>query len=147
MIYVKALSRYEDEPMSDRLAASGRAIDGKRVLLVDDDTELIDVLRAFLEDQGLLVTEAGTARQAFAMLRHTGPYDVLLLDIGLPDTDGLDLLERLRQEGYDLPVVMATADSTPVKVWRARQLGVTAYLTKPFEFDKLMQLMNRVLTV
>lgn len=131
--------------MDNRPAGLDRPLNGKHVLLVDDDAELITVLRAYLEDQGLLISEAGTARQALSLLHDAGPYDLILLDIGLPDADGLDVLERLRQEGYDRPVIMATADSTPAKLWRARQLGAAAYLTKPFEFDKLTQFMTHIL--
>lgn len=145
MSYLRPLSTSRDGIMDNRPAGLDRPLNGKRVLLVDDDAELITVLRAYLEDQGLMITEAGTARQALHVLHDRGPYDLVLLDIGLPDTDGLDVLERLRQEGYDRPVIMATADSTPAKLWRARQLGAAAYLTKPFEFDKLTQFMTHIL--
>lgn len=117
----------------------------KRVLLVDDDAELTDILHDYLEDNGLQVTEAGSARQALHLLKHSGPYDLVLLDIGLPDLDGLAVLERLRLDGYDLPVVMATAESNSLKVRRARQLGVSAYLLKPFDLDRLVQIVDRLL--
>lgn len=117
----------------------------KRVLLVDDDAELTDILHDYLEDKGLQVTEAGSARQALYLLKHSGPYDLVLLDIGLPDLDGLAVLERLRLDGYDLPVVMATAESNSLKVRRARQLGVSAYLLKPFDLDHLVQIVDHLL--
>ncbi|MFN8484627.1 MAG: response regulator [Anaerolineae bacterium] len=114
-------------------------------MLVDDDVELTDILHDYLEDKGLLVTKASSARQALYLLKHSGPYDLVLLDIGLPDQDGLSVLERLRLEGYDLPVVMATAESNSLKVRRARQLGVSAYLLKPFDLDRLVQIVDRLL--
>ena len=124
---------------------SGNRMGEKRVLLVDDDAELTDILHDYLEDNGLQVTEAGSARQALYLLKHSGPYDLVLLDIGLPDLDGLAVLERLRLDGYDLPVVMATAESNSLKVRRARQLGVSAYLLKPFDLDRLVQIVDRLL--
>lgn len=124
---------------------SANTMGEKRVLLVDDDAELTDILHDYLEDKGLQVTEAGSARQALYLLKHSGPYDLVLLDIGLPDLDGLAVLERLRLDGYDLPVVMATAESNSLKVRRARQLGVSAYLLKPFDLDRLVQIVDRLL--
>lgn len=144
MIYPMSSSDRNDRPMNNGSGATAAELAGKRILLVDDDAELMEIIRAYLEDQGLRVTEAASARQALALARHAGPYDLVLLDIGLPDSSGLDVLEALRNDGYAAPVVMATAESSALKVWRARQLGASAYLTKPFDFDKLMQVITRV---
>ena len=81
--------------------------------------------------------------------------DLLSHRSGLPDHGGDTLedlgfdrrqvLERLRLDGYDLPVVMATAESNSLKVRRARQLGVSAYLLKPFDLDHLVQIVDHLL--
>lgn len=104
-----------------------------RVLLVDDDPRVLQIVRLRLERQGHHVSTADSGRAAMeALLQHWIP-DVVVLDVTLPDTSGFDLLETIRAiDGLgSLPAVFLSARSDPEVMARGLALGA-AYLTKPF---------------
>lgn len=102
------------------------------VLMVDDDQELSDMVVDLLQAQGMQVHCATTAAQGMAELARLQP-DVLLLDLMLPDANGLDLCRRLREAGHLLPVLMLTARGDPFDRVLGLELGADDYLGKPFE--------------
>lgn len=102
------------------------------VLMVDDDQELSDMVVDLLQAQGMHVHCATTAAQGMAELARLQP-DVLLLDLMLPDANGLDLCRRLREAGHLLPVLMLTARGDPFDRVLGLELGADDYLGKPFE--------------
>ena len=91
---------------------SGKTMGEKRVLLVDDDVELTDILHDYLEDKGLQVTEAGSARQALYLLKHSGPYDLVMLDIGLPE---MNVLAYTQMHAAVWPGVLAALDKVNIR--------------------------------
>lgn len=103
-------------------------------LVVEDDAAIREVVVAIAEMSlpGQPVTTASCGREALALAEVSLP-GVLVLDLGLPDMHGLDVLAIMRQRGFDGPVVIATAEDTPVNRRRAMQLGASAFLVKPFE--------------
>lgn len=101
------------------------------VWLVDDDSELQEMLAPYLEQQGYRVTCLSTAEECEALLDHQRP-DVLVLDIMLPGIDGLTLLRRLRDQAITLAVVMLTAKGDPVDRIIGLEQGADDYLAKPF---------------
>jgi two-component system phosphate regulon response regulator OmpR len=107
------------------------------VLMVDDDAELSAMVAELLQSQGMQVHRAGTATQGMAELARLQP-DVLLLDLMLPDANGLDVCRRLRETGHDLPVLMLTARGDPFDRVLGLELGADDYLGKPFEPRELV---------
>jgi len=107
------------------------------VLMVDDDVELSAMVAELLQSQGMQVHRAGTAAQGMAELARLQP-DVLLLDLMLPDANGLDVCRRLRETGHDLPVLMLTARGDPFDRVLGLELGADDYLGKPFEPRELV---------
>lgn len=105
--------------------------------MVDDDAELTGMVVELLQAQGMRVHSAGTAAQGLAELARLNP-DVLLLDLMLPDGNGLDLCRRLRESGHVLPVLMLTARGDPFDRVLGLELGADDYLGKPFEPRELV---------
>lgn len=114
-------------------------------LVVDDDPALGDLLVTVLAEAGLSATLVGTADEAEATLARRS-YDVILLDRDLPGgRDGLSLLEKLRQEGSDVCVVIITGVGTVANATRAMELGVSAFLAKPFaDIFEVVELIRRL---
>ncbi|AXB48401.1 response regulator transcription factor [Amycolatopsis albispora] len=111
-----------------------------RVLLVEDDDGVADALTESLDARGHVVTRAASGGDALA--RHPGA-DLLLLDLGLPDTDGLEVLHRIRQVSA-VPVVVITARDDEQSVVRGLRLGADDYLTKPVRLAELLARMDAV---
>ena len=108
-----------------------------RVLVVDDEPPILRFLRASLQSQGYIVSTAANARTALDMVRgHTA--DLVVLDLGLPDMDGLDVVRQIRNGGETLPIIiLSSRDNESAKV-TAFDLGVDDYVTKPFGIDELL---------
>jgi DNA-binding response OmpR family regulator len=115
---------------------------GKRILLVDDDALLRRSLAFNLEQVGYDVHTAATAEDALMVTAQSRP-DLVLLDIGLPDMDGLDALRRFRDEG--LPVIFVTARRRELDQVLGLELGADDYVTKPFQLDILLARIKAVL--
>ncbi|MET7475003.1 response regulator transcription factor [Streptomyces sp. NPDC005648] len=99
-----------------------------RVLLVEDDEPVAQSLRRGLTRYGFEVEWVSTGGAALA---HEGPYDVVLLDLGLPDTDGLDVCKALRERG-DVPIIVISARSDETDRVVGLELGADDYVSKPF---------------
>ncbi|WP_268815947.1 response regulator transcription factor [Amycolatopsis alkalitolerans] len=108
-----------------------------RVLVVEDDPKLLDMLRTLLTEEGYLVDEAGDGQRGLH-LGLTRGYDVLLLDRGLPALDGLDLLTRLRARGVATPTLILSALGNPADRVTGLDAGAEDYLAKPFDLDELL---------
>ncbi len=107
-----------------------------RILLAEDDTFLADGLSMVLRDNGYAVDiEADGANVPIAVC--TTPYDLLVLDLGLPNLDGLDVLKRIRSKGETIPVLILTARDALQDRVKGLDLGANDYLTKPFELPEL----------
>ena len=107
-----------------------------KVLVVDDDAAIRRLLRNTLERAGYAVVEAMNAREALAQAAAQHP-DAVLLDLGLPDRDGLGLIPLLRAAGNGVLLVVSARDATDEKV-AALDLGADDYVTKPFDTDELL---------
>jgi DNA-binding NtrC family response regulator len=115
----------------------------RQVLVVDDDPAIRELVREFLDGRELTVREAETGAEALAAV-EADPPDLLLLDMWLPDTDGLDVLAALRSRP-ELPVVVITADSSSSRTIRAMQAGAYDYLVKPLEPEIVQHTVERAL--
>ncbi len=107
-----------------------------RLLVVEDDPALREVLRRGLAEEGYAVDAEGTGAGAAEALR-LNPYDLVVLDLGLPDVDGLALCRRLRAEGTGARVLVLTARDTLSDKVGGLDAGADDYLTKPFDFPEL----------
>jgi len=103
----------------------------KRVLVVDDEPAIAEVVRGYLERDGLLVEVSGTVAEALAALGRGAP-DLLVLDITLPDGSGLDVLRAASLPGMRVPTIMLTARSDEADRVVGLELGADDYVTKPF---------------
>lgn len=107
-----------------------------RLLLVEDDTALRDGLQQALSVQGFTVNAVGTGQQALAVVR-AGDCDAVILDLGLPDIDGLSVLKQLRQKQHRMPVLVLTARDGIDDRIKGLDLGADDYLVKPFAAPEL----------
>jgi CheY-like chemotaxis protein/two-component sensor histidine kinase len=121
--------------------ANGRA-PRPHLLVVDDDQDIRDLLRDRLQSEGYRVHTAGDGREAIALLRQ-GSIDGVLLDIGIPEINGLEVLSLLRREDQTLPVVIMTAVESLDRALLAVEAGAQAYLLKPFEIGQLKLVVDR----
>ena len=107
-----------------------------RLLLVEDDVALRDGLQQALSVQGFAVNSVGTGQQALAAVR-SGDCDAVILDLGLPDIDGLSVLKQLRQKQQRMPVLILTARDGIDERIKGLDLGADDYLVKPFAAPEL----------
>lgn len=107
------------------------------VVLVEDDPYIAESICAALEFLNISVEHVSTARDADYFIRHSA-VDMCLLDLGLPDQDGLDLLKKWRHDHIHTPVLVLTARLQTHQCVEALNLGADDYLTKPFELDELI---------
>lgn len=110
----------------------------KHILLVDDDQELRQALAEQLAVYPEFTTsECGTGNEALAAVK-SHPYDLILLDVGLPDHDGREVCRLMRQSGVKTPVIMLTASASDADTILGLDAGANDYVTKPFRFAVLL---------
>jgi two-component system OmpR family response regulator len=107
-----------------------------RLLLIEDDTRLAGLLRRGLRSEGYAVDAAGTVEDGRWMAGEN-PYDLLIVDVMLPDGDGFQLCRQLRDTGNWTPVLLLTARSTIADRVKGLDAGADDYLVKPYSFDEL----------
>ncbi len=118
---------------------------GKRVLVIDDEAHLRDVVTAYLEPVGYEVLSAETGEAGFLLANKDWP-DIILLDLALPDMDGYEVCGLLRH-GHgtrQVPVVMFTASNDPALTRRAYAAGAQACILKPFRREALIAVLQAV---
>jgi CheY-like chemotaxis protein len=110
------------------------SLPASRVLLIEDDPKMPEVLAALLSEDKIALSTAATASAALALVRRE-PFDLILLDLGLPDTNGFDLLKQFKEfpETRTAPVIVLTAWNGTKDKLRGFELGAVDYVTKPFE--------------
>jgi two-component system, OmpR family, KDP operon response regulator KdpE len=107
-----------------------------KILLVEDDPALCRALRTLLKTRDLEMVEANTGEEA-ARIASTGEADIIVLDLGLPDIHGLEVLQRIRTFST-VPVIVLTAHHQQPEKIRALDLGADDYITKPFDVEELL---------
>ncbi|MCE0497943.1 MAG: sigma-54 dependent transcriptional regulator [Methylacidiphilales bacterium] len=112
--------------------------------IVDDERNIQATLAAILERRGYAVWPAFTAKQALQMIAEQGP-EVLLLDLGLPDSEGLDLLRKIKQEYPNLPVIVVTANDSLNNAIASIKEGAFHFISKPYVPEELISLVAKAL--
>jgi len=118
--------------------------EAKRVLIVDDEEPLREMLQCFLETKGYGARAASGAKEALALI-HEEPPDLILLDIRMPEMDGLETLERIRKVDGQVPVVMMTGFGTVDSAVAAMKLGARDFITKPVKLGELLRVVEDAL--
>jgi HAMP domain-containing protein/CheY-like chemotaxis protein/signal transduction histidine kinase len=139
----------ESQQMLAQLGRSDPALAGKRVLVVDDDVRNVFALTALLEHHRMEVDYAETGRQALERLGNGGgPFDVILMDIMMPEMDGYETMQRLRDDSRfsDLPIIALTAKAMMGDRERVLAAGASDYVTKPVDTAHLVSLLRVWLT-
>ncbi len=113
------------------------ALDTKTILIVEDSTELVALLRRVLGEHGYEVRAARDGDEGLATALSDEP-DLVILDVGLPGRDGFEVIRELRQRGFDTPALMLTARSDVADRITGLESGADDYLVKPFDTDELM---------
>ena len=116
----------------------------ERVLIVDDESDIRWVLNRLLKEKKLDVVEAGDGRRALDLLLNED-FSLALLDINIPEKNGLEVLTELKESGIVTPVIIMTAQSTMQNAIEAMKRGAFDYITKPFDIDEIDLLVDRAL--
>ena len=129
---------------SGNMTAMAAATDAHRVLVVDDEENITDVIAMALRFQGFAVETAGTGAEALAAVSAFRPH-LMVLDVMLPDMEGFDVAERLGAQRADVPIIFLTArDATEDKI-RGLTTGGDDYVTKPFSLEELVARIRTIL--
>ncbi|MEP7189927.1 MAG: sigma-54 dependent transcriptional regulator, partial [Roseiflexaceae bacterium] len=115
-----------------------------RILIADDDQAIVDMLSDLLSDEGYDVAGVGSGTAVLEQLQGEHGFGLLLMDLHMPGVNGLDLLERLRKENIDIPVILITGRGTSSIAIRAMQIGAYDYLSKPFDLDEVLVVIKRL---
>lgn len=121
----------------------------RKILIVDDHRNIRMTLRYTLEAEGALIEEADTVALAFSKLQSffdgkaSMPYDAILLDIRLPDGNGLDILKRISENGASSRVIMISGEGTAGEAFQATQMGAFDYVEKPFATERILVTVRR----
>ena len=117
-----------------------------RLLIVDDDAEFVESLRASLVALGYEVDRSSHGADALMAIRLVRP-DVVLLDIRMRGLTGVEVLKRIRVMDPTIPVIMVTAADDPVLIRETREIGAYGYLVKPIELPRLTRMVARAMTL
>lgn len=118
----------------------------ERVLVIEDEESIARILQLELEHEGYTVGHATDGRSGFAMA-SSNEWDLVLLDVMLPELNGIEVLRRLRQAGNPIPVILITArDTVPDKV-SGFEHGANDYVTKPFAMEELLARVRNLLRI
>jgi DNA-binding response OmpR family regulator len=120
---------------------------GERILCIEDEAQMIDLIRLILESEGYEVIGAEGGREGLAQMRAERP-DLILLDLMMPEMDGGDVFHHMKEEVElrDIPVIVVTAKAAPIdKVLWVNVAKVDDYVTKPFGPRELVESVEKVL--
>ncbi len=114
------------------------------ILIVDDEDIVLESCRRVLEADGFEVTLASSAEEALEIMKHRLPV-ALLMDIKMPERDGIYLMERIRKKWLEIPVIVMTGYPTSETIAEAAMMGAATLISKPFTPDELVETVSRVL--
>src|SRR3989344_3922835 len=115
-----------------------------RVLIADDDESILWVLKQMLGDKKIEIAEARDGKSALEMLKGED-FSLAVMDIRMPEKDGLDVLKEVKEAGSQTPVIIMTAQGTMNNAIEAMKLGAFDYITKPFDISEMEIIVDRAL--
>jgi len=117
-----------------------------RIMIIDDEKGLVDVIRDFLEERGFLVTAAYDGKSGIEAVRNNKP-DLIILDILMPDMDGRAVLKKLKKDKdiKDIPVIILSGKTDQFDRNYLLELGAYEYVTKPYDSYRLLRQINNTL--
>jgi len=118
--------------------------ESNRILVVDDEHSIVDAVSTALRYEGFDVSQAMTGREALAEAQESA-FDLIVLDVMLPDFDGYEVASRLRSDGVDTPILFLTARTTLEDKARAFGLGADDFVTKPFSLAEIVMRVRAIL--
>ena len=116
------------------------------ILVIDDESVICDACRLVLGEQGHAVDACLTGRSGLLAIER-GSYDLILLDMKLPDIDGMEILKIIRARTHAPGVVVMTGYSTMANALQAMKLGAIDYLAKPFTDDELVEAVKKAIAI
>ena len=119
---------------------------GLKVLLVDDEQDIIEVIQDRLEAYGFTVATAGTGLEALKRL-SVEKFDGVFLDVKMPEMGGIEALEEIRKRDKKIPVIIITSSSSREAAIEAIQKGANEFLLKPFEWEELKSKIQKVFNI
>jgi CheY-like chemotaxis protein len=130
--------------MLEQLHTADSVLQGKRVLIVDDDVRNVFALTSALEARGMLVRFAENGREAIESLDADAGVDLVLMDVMMPEMDGHETTRALRADGRfrDLPIIALTAKAMKGDREKSIAAGASDYITKPVDIEQLISLMR-----
>ena len=108
-----------------------------KVLIAEDTSSIARNVKEYLAIKNIEATIVSNGKEALFQA-STLPFDVLILDIGLPEMDGLEVCQRLREKGKDIPIIFLTSRSTRNDIITGLKRGGDDYMVKPFDFEELL---------
>lgn len=116
----------------------------KTILAIDDESEFLSELKLWLNDEGYEVLTVSRGEEALEQAKQAHP-DLILLDVNMPETDGLEVLSQLKRnfDTSTIPVIMLTAREESGYILRSRELKANDYVMKPFNQEELLTLIHR----
>jgi DNA-binding response OmpR family regulator len=119
---------------------------GLKVLLVDDEEDILEVIQDRLEAYGFTVVTAGTGLEALKKF-SAEKFDGVFLDVKMPELGGIETLERIRKTDKETPVIIITSSSTREAAIEAMAKGANEYVLKPFEWEELKAKIEKVYNI
>lgn len=119
----------------------------KRILIVDDSESIRNLLKIIIENHNFDAETASDGLAAKAILEQNEEFSLVLTDLHMPNMNGMELIEWIRKESKTpfIPILFLTTETNAVVKSAAREKGATGWITKPFQEEKLIQIINKVL--
>jgi DNA-binding response OmpR family regulator len=117
----------------------------QHILIIDDETSILELLKSYFEKQGYQITLAANASEAMRLAANFG-FDLIILDVVLPDADGLEVLQSLKKDHPNTPVIIMTGIGfDEALLQEAKRKGASGYVSKTLPLDKLLSEVRTVL--
>ena len=117
----------------------------KKILIVDDDEQILEMLGEFLEEEGFIIDLSSGGQDALKKLED-GKYHLVISDVRMPDIDGFEVLQQVKEKYIKTKVILMTGYTEEYDISDALILGADDYITKPFDVDKVISSVNNLLS-
>jgi len=115
-----------------------------KLLFVEDETDLVDIITDTLEKLGANFLSAKNGKEALDLIDSNSDIDIIVTDINMPVMNGIKMIEELQRRGNKTPIVIMSAHTEMDFINKAKELGVDDYLLKPFDFIKFIDLITKI---